>query len=255
MERPSFLEDILEAFNQPKVVSLSAGYLMKRSYELAQKIEATVSEAPPLRTLLQNLKAKSPLTHYPHSLRVGLMYRDAAELYSQALEKISVYTSNIAGIAHDVGKISVPGKILEGKKLTPKQWTLMQAHNSLSYVLLKPLQNDYFPHLLSITMPHHPYPRGGENRRKEERRTIYIYLHNDRRSQQDRRHEQRREDNPIIQKAATILALCDQYDAMASKRSYKPALPEEQTRRILLKRFPKQRDIIDYLTKHYPLLL
>jgi PAS domain S-box-containing protein len=115
---------------------------------------------------------------------------------------------------HDIGKVGIPDEILlKPGKLTPKEFEVMQLHSTIGgEVLLGAGRSlsakDWLTMARTIALEHHErydgkgYPRGlkGEE----------------------------------IDLAARITALADAYDAITSKRVYKPALPHEEARARIL---------------------
>lgn len=253
MRRPPLFEEVLSAFAGSKNPTLPAGLKLKEIYGTIQRMAETIYDVEQAGKVLQSLKQISPQIHYFHSLRVGVMYRYLARKIAGLGDLIISQTLDAAGLLHDAGKGEIDPEILEGKELNEKEREIMNGHNQLGYLILQPLQRDYFPHLLSITMPHHSYPRVSGERRRKDRRTTHFYLVPERRGDQNRRQGQRREKNLLIEEADRMLVLCDQYDSLASERSYKPAYPLERTRRILSERFPEDRNTIDDLLQTFPL--
>ena len=140
------------------------------------------------------------------------------------VRRISYYTADLASCLgldaefrdtihhaspmHDVGKIGIPDKIL-GKpgKFTPKEWEIMKTHSTLGGKLLAGAASPYLRMGAEIALGHHErwdgggYPAGLAGER--------------------------------IPLSARIMNICDQYDALRSKRPYKPALPHERVMEII----------------------
>ena len=105
----------------------------------------------------------------------------------------------IASPMHDIGKIGIPDSVLQKPGvLTPEDWSVMKMHTAMGAKILGVGKSPYLMIGAEIALNHHErwdgsgYPHG--------RRGVDIPL------------------------AARIVNICDIYDALRSKRSYKPAL-------------------------------
>jgi putative two-component system response regulator len=116
------------------------------------------------------------------------------------------WTENIrlAAPMHDIGKIGVPDAILNKPgKLTPEEWEEMRKHPTYGAEILKDAENELMQMSSTIAHCHHEkwdgtgYPRG-----------------------------LRGEDIPI---EARIATLADVFDALTSKRVYKPSFSLTET--------------------------
>ncbi|QTH70800.1 response regulator [Pseudoalteromonas xiamenensis] len=129
--------------------------------------------------------------------------------YSQLLAQLcglNAYRSEIIKLAsplHDVGKISIPDRILnKADKLDPEEWAVMQTHAEMGYQILKNSQNEILRCGAIIAREHHEkwdgsgYPQGLAGK-----------------------------DINIV---GRITALADVFDALGSDRCYKPAWPMEK---------------------------
>ena len=136
-----------------------------------------------------------------HSKRVAeyaLMI--AARMGKSKEEQDKIYR---AGLLHDVGKIRIPDEIINKPgKLTDEEFNLIKIHPVAGYHILRGISEDDF---MAIAAKYHHerydgkgYPNGlaGEK----------------------------------IPEVARILAVADSYDAMASNRSYRNALPQDVVR-------------------------
>ena len=130
-----------------------------------------------------------------HQKRVSNLARVIAQ--EMGLSKDTTDNIRMAGIIHDIGKISVPAEILsKPTKLSNMEFGLIKVHPQIAYDILKGVELPY--PIAQTVLQHHErldgsgYPQGlkGEN----------IILE------------------------ARILAVADVIEAMASHRPYRPAL-------------------------------
>ncbi|MDD6039290.1 MAG: response regulator [bacterium] len=148
-----------------------------------------------------------------HSKRVG----DYAKMLARALGKSEQEQEDIlyAGLLHDVGKIRVPDDIInKSSGLTQQEYDYMKLHPVSGYHILKNISSN--PLLAEAARFHHErydgtgYPSGLAG-----------------------------EDIPEI---GRIIAVADSYDAMASNRSYRSCMPQEDIIREMEKAKGTQLD-------------
>ena len=114
---------------------------------------------------------------------------------------------------HDIGKVGISDSILlKPGKLTPKEFAVMKTHVEIGYQTLsnidKRYQNNAFVQMgLDITRFHHEKWDGSG----------YLF-------------ELQGEEIPL---SARIMALADVYDAVRSRRVYKPPFTHEQAKQII----------------------
>ncbi len=112
----------------------------------------------------------------------------------------------MGGFLHDVGKIEVPGEVLNKPgKLTPEEWKLMQSHTTAGDRIVAEL--NFAWDIRPIVRSHHEHWEG----------TGYP-------------DGLKGEEIPLT---ARILCVADIYDALTSTRSYRPALSREEALRIM----------------------
>jgi PAS domain S-box-containing protein len=123
----------------------------------------------------------------------------------------------LASPVHDIGKIAIEDGILKKPaKLTDEEYTKMKEHARLGYEMLKNSNREILKAAATIAYEHHErwdgkgYPRG---LKKDE---THIY--------------------------GRITAICDVFDALASKRCYKEAWPLEKILKLFKEERAKQFD-------------
>lgn len=158
-----------------------------------------------IKALVSTIDAKD---HYTggHSQRVARYATDIARRMGKSEEELKIIWS--AGILHDIGKIRIPVEVINKKgKLSDEEFDQIRIHPVSGFLIL---QNIYDDERISYAAKFHHerydgrgYPNGlaGEN----------------------------------IPEVARIVAVADSYDAMASNRSYRKALPQEIVREEIAK--------------------
>ncbi|MDX2471836.1 MAG: HD domain-containing protein, partial [SAR324 cluster bacterium] len=141
-----------------------------------------------------------------HIMRIGIF----AKRLAQELGKSPEYCSLIGFAAplHDIGKIGIKDSILhKAGKLTKEEFDLMKSHSLKGAQILEGSHDESIIMAELIARSHHErfdgtgYPQGLKG--------VEIPLE------------------------ALITNICDQYDALKMKRSYKPALEHEEVMKIL----------------------
>ena len=152
---------------------------------------------PTIYALTAAIDAKDSYT-FEHSCNVSAY---AVLLAKEiGLNSNEIQTVKEAGLLHDIGKIGIPENILKKHgNLTKEEYEIMKTHVVNSIEMIHCLPNmDY---VIPAVLTHHErydgkgYPRGLSG-----------------------------EDIPLL---GRILAVCDSFDAIVSKRSYKEAFSEE----------------------------
>ena len=127
---------------------------------------------------------------------------------SLGLDKTLANTLFYASLMHDIGKIGIPDDILfKTTPFTPEEWKKMQTHSEIGAEILKKGDSPFVKMGAEIALNHHErwdgtgYPKGiaGE----------------------------------AIPLPARIMAICDVYDALRSKRPYKPAFSHQKAVKII----------------------
>lgn len=123
---------------------------------------------------------------------------------------------------HDIGKVVIPDRILNKPgRLTPEEFEIMKTHTALGARTLRTVHdrfpdNEFIAMGIDIALSHHErwdgtgYPNGLSGEK--------------------------------IPLCARLVAVADCYDALRSRRCYKPAIPHDETCAILLAESGKQFD-------------
>ncbi len=165
-----------------------------------------------IKALAYAIDAKDRYTS-GHSQRVAKYSREIARRMGKSEEEQK--TIYYSALLHDVGKIRVPESLInKPDKLTEEEFNLIIPHPVCSYHIVRNIYKD--PMIAFGAKFHHErydgsgYPSGlvGEN----------------------------------IPEIARIIGIADSYDAMASNRSYRQALPQAKVREEIIKGRGKQFD-------------
>ncbi|MBQ1473534.1 MAG: HD-GYP domain-containing protein [Lachnospiraceae bacterium] len=133
---------------------------------------------------------------YAHSLNVALVSRTIGRWLRLSKEDLNVLT--LAGLLHDIGKLSIPEEVLNKQgKLTDEEFDMIRQHPLTGNRLLKNIPG-IDRRILSATLQHHERSDGSGYPR----------------------HLQQDE----IDDFAAIVAIADVYDAMTAARTYRAPL-------------------------------
>jgi putative two-component system response regulator len=137
-----------------------------------------------------------------HVQRISYYSRELARM----LGKDEEFADKIffASPMHDIGKIGIPDHILlKPGSFTPEEWEIMMGHTTMGAKILGNSKSPYLQMGVEIALNHHECWDGGG-------------YPNDKRGD-------------AIPLMARIMNICDIYDALRSKRPYKPAFDHLQT--------------------------
>jgi len=162
---------------------------LKQSYEKLQKImEGTIN------TIAKIVETRDPYTA-GHQLRVSKLSASIAQEMRLSSDKIEGI--RVAGLVHDIGKVSIPAEILSKPgKLNEIEYSLIKDHPQIGYEILKSI--DFTWPVAQIVLQHHEridgsgYPQGLKG------------------------------DEILIE--AKITGVADVVEAMSSHRPYRPTL-------------------------------
>lgn len=149
------------------------------------------------KILLNTISAKDHYTE-EHSERVATL----CVLFSKYLnlDEKDIEDLRISALFHDIGKIGIPDNILlKDGKLTDEEYDTIKLHSVIGANIFS--STDIFKHLAPIILSHHERIDGKGYPNKLQGKDIPY--------------------------SAKILAICDSFDAIVSKRPYKDKMPLE----------------------------
>lgn len=132
-----------------------------------------------------------------HVQRISYYSRDLAIAMGQ--DPTFVELIFFASPMHDIGKIGIPDHILlKPSSLTPDEWDIMMQHPLMGSIILGNSDSPYLRMGAEIALNHHEQWDGGGYPSGKQGTAIPV--------------------------SARIMNICDVYDALRSRRPYKPAL-------------------------------
>ena len=138
-----------------------------------------------------------------HVQRISYYSRELARMLG--LDEEFVDKIFFASPMHDIGKIGIPDHILlKPGSLTPDEWEIMKGHTSMGAKILGNSKSPYLKMGAEIALNHHERWDGGGYPNGKRGEAIPL--------------------------TARIMNICDVYDALRSKRPYKPALRPSEDR-------------------------
>ncbi|HCS38656.1 MAG TPA: two-component system response regulator [Anaerolineaceae bacterium] len=201
ISKPFELSEVLARVHNLLEVRLLHKKLKEYNGQLEQKVQDRTSELQ--ESNMETLYTLTRAVEYKdedigtHIQRISECTRELGRLLHQ--EEVFINMLFVASPLHDVGKIGIPDHILlKPGALTSEEWQIMKGHTTIGANILGNRNSPFLKMGAEIALNHHERWDGGgyPNGLKEN-------------------------DIPL---SARIMNICDIYDALRSKRPYKPAL-------------------------------
>ena len=134
--------------------------------------------------------------------------------YSPFLSSVEIANLANASVLHDIGKVGIPDAILlKPGKLSPEEFTVMKQHVLIGWSMLEKLSQRF---------PDNRYLQVGKE---------IVLNHHERWDGKGYPNGLKGTDIPL---PGQLIAVCDVYDALRSKRPYKPALDHASAVELIL---------------------
>lgn len=224
LSKPYDIEEIPIRIRNNLKIKQYNDFLKNYNTELEKQVEQRTSD---LQKVLKELsdahtKIKSTYKESIYRLTLAAEYKDVET--GMHIRRMSLYTKMMAeqlgmdedfveyihysSPMHDIGKVGIPDSILlKPGPLTPEEWDIMKTHTIIGGKILEGSEYIYITMAREIALTHHERYDG----------TGYPY-------------GLKGEDIPLT---GRLTFIADQYDALRSKRPYKPKIDHEKTYNII----------------------
>ncbi|MCD6292119.1 MAG: HD-GYP domain-containing protein [Deltaproteobacteria bacterium] len=198
-----------ELFLQPSTESI------EQTRNLVNCMIDTISQSPKTSNLMMMITNQDYYT-YTHSINVGIYAVSMMRKVLPSITESELKTLGLGFFLHDLGKAKIPNKILNKKgPLDQTEWQLMQEHPSIGAKLAQDLGTNN-PSIIDIILTHHERCSGTGYPEKLSQNKISL--------------------------PGKICALCDVFDALTTKRSYKKAMSTFKALKIIQNETPDHFD-------------
>ncbi len=210
ISKPFELAEVLARVHNMLEVRLLHKQMGKYNSELEQRVKERTSELHDgyLETIFTMTRAAEHKDEDTgaHVQRISYYCAEVAKMLGMDAQFVD--NTFVASPMHDIGKIGIPDSVLlKPSSLLPEEWSIMKGHTSMGAEILGNSRSPYLRMGAEIALNHHERWDGGGYPNGKAGTEIPL--------------------------TARIVQLCDIYDALRSKRPYKPAYDHKKTVDIL----------------------
>jgi putative two-component system response regulator len=221
------IRSVLHAKKYSDTIKLQNSYLSEIIQQRTEALEATKLEM--IRRLARAAEFRSNETGF-HLIRVG--YYSKVLSSNIGMDKDFIDAIYLTSPLHDLGKIGIPDSILlKNGQLTDIEWEIMKTHCVIGMDLLK---SDCFEQSNIFATMNLPL---GNKLNREPNRFLQMAAdiaggHHERWDGSGYPHGKKHDEIPL---SARIVAICDVYDALRSKRAYKAEMQHDEAVALMRK--------------------